>query len=338
MNFKQVAIIGADCISVSMALGLKAQSEPPRIVGYDADLATANLALSKKAFDQVERRLDRVCRNADLIVVAVPLAATAETFAAIAPSLEAGCLVTDTAHLKAPVMRWAAERLPRNVFFVGGHPVLNPALVGSRPLKEVEEASSSLLRGALYCLTMPAEAPSAVINACTGLVQMLEAIPFFIDVTEHDGLQAGVEELADLTAVALLRATVDTPGWQEMRKFAGSRFAAATAAAADAGQRHFSVFLNREHLLRRLNSLLSELVYLRDLLADDDAEALEKDFVTTAEGRARWLGEQEQGLWLKERTVSTDQVPGASEHMGRMFFGEYMTRRVKGEAERSRKK
>ena len=127
MNFKQVAIIGADCISVSMALGLKAQSEPPRIVGYDANLATANLALSKKAFDQVERRLDRVCRNADLIVVAVPLAATGDTFAAIAPSLEAGCLVTDTAYLKAPVMRWAAERLPRNVFFVGGHPVLNPA-------------------------------------------------------------------------------------------------------------------------------------------------------------------------------------------------------------------
>ena len=33
MDFKRVAIIGTNCISVSIALGLRAQTEPPEIVG-----------------------------------------------------------------------------------------------------------------------------------------------------------------------------------------------------------------------------------------------------------------------------------------------------------------
>ena len=65
-----------------------------------------------RAVDRVERQPGRACRNADLVIVAVPLPAMRETFAAIAPHLQPGCLVTDTAFLKAPVMRWAKELLP----------------------------------------------------------------------------------------------------------------------------------------------------------------------------------------------------------------------------------
>jgi prephenate dehydrogenase len=338
MDLTQVAIIGADCISVSIALGLKAQETPPRIVGCDADAQAANLARSKGAFDQVERWPERACRNANLVIVAVPLPAIGETFAAIAPSLQPGCFVTDTAPLKAPVMRWAEERLPENVFFVGGHPIPNPAVVGSTPLEGLEAASSDLLRGALYCLTTPIRTSGTAIDVFTGLATMLGATPFFIDVTEHDGLQAGVEGLADLLAIALLRATVDTPGWQEMRKFAGHRFAAATAAASDARERHLSVFLNREHILRRLNSLLSELVRLRDMLTEEDAETLEQAFVATADGRERWIEERGQGMWLKERAVRTDQIPSRGEQLGQMIFGGYAASRLKKGTEPPRKK
>jgi len=336
MNLKQVTIIGADRISVSIAMGLKAQHDPPKIIGYDADAASANLARSKGAFDQVERRLDRACRNADLVIVAVPLPAIRETLAAIAPHLQPGCSVTDTAHLKTPVMRWAEELLPENVSFVGGHPIPNPASVGSQPLEGLEAASGDLLKGGLYCLTTPTRTTATVIDTFAELVEALEAHPFFIDVTEHDGLQAGVEGLPDLLAIALLRATVDTPGWQEMRKFASHRFAAATMAADGAYGRATAVFLNREHVLRRLNALLSELVRLRELLTQDDAEALEEAFVETAEGRARWAEEQGQGMWVKERAIGTDHIPSAGDRVAGMVFGEYVTSRLKKESDRPR--
>ncbi|MGD1994381.1 MAG: prephenate dehydrogenase [Anaerolineae bacterium] len=336
MDLKRVAIIGADCISVSIALGLKAQNDPPEIAGSDAELATANRARSMGGFDRVERKPGWACQDADLVIVAEPLSSLPEIFAAIAPHLQPGCLVTDTAYLKAPVMRWAEELLPDDVFFVGGHPVPNPIMVGPDPLADVEAASAELLREALYCFTPPIGTSGAVIGAFTGLAEMLEAQPFFIDVTEHDGLQAGVEGLPDLLAIALLRATVDTPGWQEMRKFASHRFATATAATSGAYERAIAVSLNREHILRRLNALLSELVHLRDLLTEDDPEALEEAFVETAEGWARWVEEREQGLWIREHTVSTNHIPSLGKRVTQMILGERVSTRLKERPDRPR--
>jgi prephenate dehydrogenase len=330
MDFKRVAIIGTDCISVSIALGLKAQKEPPEIICYDANAVAADLARARGAFDRVERKPDRACRDADLVIVAVPLTQLRDTLAAIAPHLQPGCLVTDTAYLKAPVLRWAEELLPEGVFFVGGHPVPNPAIAGSEPLKGLDAASADLLKNALYCLIAPARTPGAAIDAFAELVKSLEAQPFFIDVTEHDGLQAGVEGLPDLLAVALLRATVDTSGWLEMYKFADHRFATATGAAEDACERHTAVLLNRENVLLRLNILLSELVRLRDTLAHDDAEGLEKTFVAAAEGRERWIAERERGTWGREGAAGAELGPTAGEQMGQMFFGGRLLARLKG--------
>ncbi|MFQ6100367.1 MAG: prephenate dehydrogenase [Anaerolineae bacterium] len=330
MNIRRVAIIGVDCITASIALGLKAQEEPPRIIGYDAEAVAAKLAQAQGAFDRVERKLDRVCKDADLVIVAVPLTRLRETFTAIAPHLQPGCLVTDTARLKAPVMHWAEELLPENVFFVGGHPILNPAVVGLGSSEEVEVARADLLTDALYCFTTPSGSSGAAIEVFAGLAKMLGAHPFFIDAIEHDGLQAGIEGLPDLLAIALLRATVDTPGWQEMRKFAGHRFAATTKAADDVHERHAAAFLNRENILGRLNVLLNELVHLRDLLAQDDAEPLEEVFATATESRARWIQEREQGLWGQESIVRMDHVPTAGEHFKHMLFGERPARRSEG--------
>ncbi len=327
MNFKRVAIIGANVVSVSIAFGLKGQKNPPDIVGYDANKIAADLSRARGAFDQIERKPERACRDADLVIVAVPLLAIRETFAAIAPHLKPGCLVTDTAHLKAPVLRWAKELLPQNVSFVGGHIIPNPAITGLAPLEDLDVSSADLLKNALYCFTPAPGRSGAAIDACSKLARALDARPFFIDVTEHDGLQAGVEELPDLLTIALLRATIDTPGWQEMRKFAGYRFAAASYAADDAHERHAAVFFNRENALLRLDALLVELMRLRDLLKKGDGEALEDIFVAAAEGRARWIGEREQGMWIKEGSVNTKDLPNASQQLGQMLFGERLSKR-----------
>jgi prephenate dehydrogenase len=333
MSFRRVAIIGTDVISVSIALGLKKQKDAPEISGYAADnRVEADLARARGAFDRVERKPERACRDADLVIVAVPIPTIRETFAAIAPSLQPGCLVTDTARLKGPVLDWAREILPENVSFAGGHPIPNPAAIGLAPLENIDDASADLLKDALYCFTTApgrSGGGGAVIDACSALARALDARPFFIDVTEHDGLQSGVEGLPDLLTIALLRATVDTPGWQEMRKFAGHRFAAATQSVDDAHERHTAIFLNRENIRHRLDVLLGELMRLRDLLSQDDADLLEDAFIAAAEGRARWIGERERGMWVKEGAVSTEELPSAGKQLGQMLFGERSSRRRK---------
>lgn len=334
MDFKRIAIIGTNCISVSIAMRLKEHKEPPEIVGYDVEAVAADLARSMGAFDRVERKPGQACRGADLVIVAVPLPDVRDTFAAIAPHLEPGCLVTDTACLKAPVMRWADELLPKNVSFAGGHPIPNPAIVGFDPLTGLDEASADLLTEALYFFTTSPKFTGA--DACADLAAALDAHPYFIDATEHDGLHAGIEGLPDLLAVALLRATVGTPGWEEMRKLAGRSFAAATSAADSAAERRAALFLNRENVLLRLNILLSDLVHLRDLLSQDDVEPFEKLFAAAAEGREGWIRDRERGMWTKGR-VSKEDMPTLGKQVSQMLFGGSLTRRLKEGPGRSRK-
>jgi prephenate dehydrogenase len=329
MEVKRVAIVGVNPITTSIALTLKARKDPPEIVGYDRQAVAVDLARARGALDKTVRKVRQACENASLIIIGAPLAEIRETFTAIAPHLQPGCLVTDTAHLKAPVMQWAEELLPESVSFIGGHPVLNPAIVGLRPPEELEAAHADLLREALYCYTLPAGASNTAVDAFLGLVRMTGARPFSIDATEHDGMQAGIEGLPDLLAVALLRATVDTPGWQEMRKFAGRRFATTTETADDAHERHADAFLNRKNIVARLDILLKKLAHLRDLLAQDDAEALEEAFVTAADSRARLTRQQERGMWGRESSASMDIVPTAREQLKQMLLGERRPRKDK---------
>ena len=328
MRFERVAVIGANVVSASIALGMKALPEPPQITGYDMEPVKAELARSRGAFDRVQRKLDRAAQDADLVILAMPLAYIRDTFRTIAPSLRTGCLVTDTAHLKAPVMAWAEEALPRNVYFAGGHVIPNPARI-SGSLADLSDASADLLKEALYCYTTPIGTSETIVDALCELAAALGAQPFFIDATEHDGMQAGVEDLPSLLTVALLLATVDTPGWQEMRKFAGHRFATATEPIDDAYDNYPGLHHNRANVLLRLNGLLAELIRLREILTRGDVEALEAAFSQAAQARASWVEDRNRGLWGVERVAPMVDVPTSGEQMGRLIFGERALQRLK---------
>ncbi len=334
MNSNQITIIGINLISASIAFALQRREESIELVGYDADPAVADLASVRGAFDDVRRKPGLACQGAELVIVAEPLTDIESTFAAISPHLEDGAVVTDIASLKAPVLRWAQDLLPKHISFVGGHLIPNPAVIGLRALGGLDDANADLLREALYCFTASSSASSEAIDICCWLAYAVQANPFFIDVKEHDGLLAGIEGLPDLLTVALLRATIDTPGWQEMRKFAGRRFATATEAIDDIYVRHPSLFLNRENVLRRLDALVEQLAHLRHLLAQGDEENLEQALAEAAEGRSRWMKQRMKGMWAEGSTFNKRDGPSVAKQLRRMIFGDLASRlkRVPGES------
>lgn len=330
MSSIRVAIIGVDPISASIALGLREHAEQVEVTGYDAHRAVADLARARGIFDKVRRKPGRACEGASLVIVSEPLDQIEATFAAISSHLEEGAFVTDTARLKAPVVRWAENSLPSRISFVGGHPVPDPAVVELQPLEGLSDARADLLNGALYCFTPSSRASDAEIEACSWLARALGAHPFFLGVTEHDGLQAGIEGLPRVLAIALLRATIDTPGWKEMRKFAGPCFASATEAVETAAEQHISLMLNRDSIVRRLDALIAELGNLRNTLADAEEGALAEMAAAAAEGRRGWIGERRGGMWGEEKASDTRDVPGAAQQLKRMVFGNFSPRPGRG--------
>lgn len=326
MSTIRVAIIGATPISASIALGLREHEEQIEVVGYDKHRTVADLARARGIFDKVRRGPGPACKGANLVIVSEPLDRIEATFAAISDHLEEGALVTDTARLKAPVVRWAQDCLPSRVSFVGGHPVPDPAVTEEQPLESLNDARADALTGALYCFTPSSRASSAEIEACSWLARSLGAHAFFLDVLEHDGLQAGIEELPRLLALGLLRTTIDTAGWREMRKFAGRRFASTTEAAEQAAEEHFSLILNRDSIIRRLDTLIGELGYLRAVLEKAEEEALADIAVDAAQRRRGWMEERQQGMWGEDAAVDTREVPGAAQQLRRMVFGDLSSR------------
>jgi len=301
----RITIVGLGLVGSSMGLALKKSganqsrrggTEYLEIVGHDKSHEAARNAHKIKCVDRTEWNLISACDGADLVVISTPLAEIKTTLAAIAAELKEGCVVTDTASLKIPVLNWAGECLPGTAPFVGGHPILGKLDAQAAPAT-LSEPSASLFEGAVYCLTPAPNAPSAAMQRVSDLVEALGATPYFMDPAEHDGLVAVGEQLPLLMALALQDVAQASPAHREIARLSGAEFDHVTQPlAGDARQLSEVCDLNAANIARWMDALLSRLSRLRESLAHppsseeqaQEREWLEKAFSKALEARARW--------------------------------------------------
>lgn len=310
MTQPRITIIGLGLIGGSLGLALKAAVVDMHVVGHDADRDRSKRALKMGAVDTSTRNLSEACQDADLVVVTTPITAIRETLAAIGPHLKPGCVVTDTATLKEPVLTWAAETLPAGISFVGGAPTLNPAAQPDEmpswdsglwaPLG-LESARADLFQDAPYVLCPLARATPAAVKHVTNMIDLIQARPFYVDPLEHDGMRATVEGLPALIGLALMQQAAGSPSWREARKLADRAFGMTTAPLdGDAAMHSTQTLLNAPQLVSCLDALLGELKLLRDRIQAQDAAMLEAAFEQAALVRSRWLTDRALAEWDQE--------------------------------------
>jgi prephenate dehydrogenase len=328
----RVTIIGLGSKGCSMGLSLREHEPDVEVIGHDIDPERAHKARQIGAVDKTHWNLPAACEGAQLVILTLPMPAVRETLEVIGPHLEESCVVTDTAPLKEPVLAWAQEHLPAHVHFVTGMPIPDPEVDRKAALSGPDAADPDLYLDGLYCVTPTPETDPQGVSVLLDLAASLGAQPFFLSPQEFDGLQAGATDLPALVAVALLEATVDSPGWVEMRKLAGRGFATVTRpAATDPAGRQEAARLNRENLVRRLDMLIEQLAQLRTWLQEDDAPQLEAAYLRASEARARWLRErvEEDG----KRPSVTGQLSGLGQQLQQMLFGDFFRRGMQQEDE-----
>ncbi len=302
MSKPRITIVGLGLIGGSIGLALRQAGNDYEVVGHDREHAVAGQARKLGAVSKTEWNLISACEGADLIIIATPVMAIKETLTAIAPYLKPGCLVTDTASIKGPVVAWAKGILPDTVNFVGGNPIISQE--GSLPTG-IEGARADLFQGGLYCLTPSPEAAPQAVQLATDLVHLLGAKPFFLDAAEHDGLVAGVDHLPFVLSAALLGTTVQSPAWREMRKLAGDAFQSVTRfSSGDAATYRDACLTNGENIVRWIDACLARLKELREVIAAQEAEKLEKTFEEAMSVRDRWLRDKAEGRWELAEEIS----------------------------------
>lgn len=317
----RITIVGLGLVGGSLGMALRQAEVADVIVGHDRNRLVGNEAKGKGAVDKVHWNLISACEGADLVILALPLDAIAETMELIGPDLRPGCVVVDTASVKGPVLEWAAEFLPEKVHFVGGDPI--PAWIPEN-VSGIVAAQADLFQGGIMCVVPSAAAPPEAIDLVTGLAATVGAQPLFLDAVEHDGLRAGVDQLPSLLALGLLESVIRQPTWRELRKMAGASFEAATRLQVAQPEGEVQGWLaNRENLLRWLDDLTAALGSLREALDEGRAEELVERFGEAARERQNWAADRRTGNWREGPDAEMPPRPGLME----TFFGGLLPRR-----------
>jgi prephenate dehydrogenase len=326
----RITIVGLGQIGSSIGLALKAHDLDIHRVGHDKSPQAAKESQKAGAVDDVKYNLPASIRESKIVILALPLAAVRETLEIIAPDLQEGTLVLDTAPAKATVAAWAKELLPAGRFYIGLTPAINPDYLHGTEFG-VKAARADLFQRGVIVVNAPAGTPGNLFNLAMDLVKLLGALPLLMDTAEADGVFSATHILPQLAAAALLDMTVDRPGWLEARKLAGRPYATVTAGAGyhdDVLSLGESALENRENVVRLLNAYITALIGLRDEIEANDREALQEHLEDAVRGRIRWLEERSAAEWLQAEGEQLD-TPSFGERMQQTFFGGMISDRQK---------
>lgn len=281
-----IALIGLDTLGLSMGLALKAASSEIPITGHDPDPLRIKKAQELKAVDRTHWNLLAACEKADLVALSLPLGELERTLRALGPELAEGTVLLDTHPAKRRVMALAAELLPPQVTFIGGHPLAPRLTAQAQPAAE-------LLQGAMFYLIAPPQAPSQALDLAATFVEALGARPHFCDADEHDGIMAAALYAPALAALAALQALQQPEGAAERAQAAGPALAALAELCAPASE-SAALQAQVETLMPRLEELICALNGLRAQLAAGDFEMLSRAAASASEMAQEWLRSREQ--------------------------------------------
>src|SRR5918911_1820350 len=122
--FEQLGLIGCGLMGGSFALALKRAGLVKRVVGYSKSPSTTQRALSMGVIDVEAPSALLAVSGADIVLLAVPVAATEATFKAIRHLITGSMLIMDVGSTKRDVVD-SAKRMLRDHFssFVPCHPI-----------------------------------------------------------------------------------------------------------------------------------------------------------------------------------------------------------------------
>ena len=311
----QITIIGTGRIGTSIGLALAGETGQLYRVGHDREPGYANRAQKMGALDKTTLNLHAAVKDADIVMLAIPVDEIYETLSQIAADLKEEAVVIDTSAIKSAVSAWAKELLPENVDFLTMALTLNPEhLLDGKT--GVDAAHADLFKKSLAVITSPRKTSEAALTLTTNLAVLLGSRPFFIDEAEYEGLFAASGLLPQINAAALVLTTTGRAGWQEGRKIAGQAYALGTQPLLlmdDREKLGTAFMMNRENLVRMIDYQIQGLQILRAALDKRDEEQLNELLSTIKDAHDDWWTERSRAEW--DTDTSRADIPSMGDHL-----------------------
>ena len=282
--FEQLGLIGCGLMGGSFALALKRAGLVKRVVGYSRSPSTTDRARQLGVIDVEAPSALLAVSGADIVLLAVPVAATEAMLKAIRHLVDKNMLIMDVGSTKRDVID-AARRVLRNDIgcFVPCHPVAGKEVSG------VEHADADLYAGKQVVLT-PIERTQVVqLRRAREVWEALGCKVREMSPEAHDAAFAAVSHLPHMIAFALIHGISQQDKGADFLSLAGPGFRDFTRIAASEPKVWRDILMaNRQELLAQSKVFRTMLGAMEAMLDSGNADALESLITKASETRARW--------------------------------------------------
>jgi prephenate dehydrogenase len=282
--FQQLGVIGCGLMGGSFALALKRAGLVKRVVGYSKSPSTTERAKRMGVIDVAAESALLAVSGSDIVLIAVPVAATETTFKAIRHLVEPGVLVMDVGSTKRDVVD-AARRVLRERIgsFVPAHPIAGKEVSG------IQHADAALYNGRQVILTPLQQTAPELVQKATDVWSSIGAQVLKMTPENHDAAFAAVSHLPHLLAFAYFSSVVNQPAGRDFLSLAGPGFRDFTRIAASSPETWRDILVaNREEVLKQSQRFRQALDALEHVMREGNADALEGLIRGPSEGRASW--------------------------------------------------
>jgi prephenate dehydrogenase len=271
-----VTVIGLGLMGGSLAMALRGKCA--YLTGVEIHPGTLSKVKKSGVLNCVEAFPGESASQADLIILATPVAATINIVRDL-PDLHPGpAVVLDLASTKRLVLR-AMNALPPRFDPIGGHPMCGKEILS------FDNAEASLYREAPFALTRLDRTTNRACGLAEQLCETIGAHPVWLGADTHDAWVAATSHLPYLLASALAFITPE-----EAAPLVGPGFRSTTRlSATPIAMMRDILFSNQDNMLGMLRRLRSHIDLLEVCLATGDFAQMEQLLEQGAERRQRLL-------------------------------------------------
>ncbi len=283
----KLVVLGVGLIGGSFALALRAAGRVGAVVGVGRSRANLDTARELAIIDRsvtLDGDWAAELVDADLVLLAAPVAQYPGLLVAMAGRLGAHTVVTDAGSTKQDVIAAARAALGGAVArFVPGHPIAGTEHSGAAA------AFAGLFRQRNVVLTPLPETDPAATAWVAALWEACGARVRLLDAPAHDRVFAAVSHLPHLLAFGLVEAFAARPDADDIFDFAASGFRDFTRIAASSPEMWRDISLaNRAALLAEVAAFRDQLDRLAGMIEGGDGAGLEAAFARARKARRDW--------------------------------------------------
>ena len=277
MDFNHIALVGLGLIASSIALNLKSKKNRIKITGYSRTKKTREEA-RKINFCTVCDNYEDCIKEANLVILCVPVGAMGDTMEKITPYLSKSAIVTDVGSVKESVILEVQKKLPKGVFFVPAHPLAGTENSGP------SAGFASLFENRWCILTPSKNVPIEIIKKVKFFWEQLGSNVVEMDAKHHDLVLSVTSHAPHLIAYTMVGVADEFSKVtnSEVINYSAAGFRDFTRLAASDPIMWRDVFLNnKDAALEILGRFTEELFTLQKAIRKKDGEYLLKYFERT---------------------------------------------------------